>query len=260
MTHNVLSKSRPSSPRRGHLFALSLLTMGLLCLSGCFGSSSPERTYFSVQYAMGNQSARYIKPRYPKMLRVQRFDSAISYNRQEIVYRSNPHQFKYYWYRLWSARPPKMLRELIATHLRHSNLFDEVSLNITERLPDYELRAEILSIEELNASDTEWYAHLAMRFEIVRYEDGAQIWQYTFDERKAVHIHQPVYVVRTMSEILEEQMEVVLSDIDEVIASETGIKAPTPMLPEDPSSTSDGTPDEKPDEKPQPKATLKERP
>lgn len=226
--------------RRLLFLFLALLT---LTSTACFGGNNHERTYFSMQYPMGAQIQRYQTPRFPLTLRVQRFDSTLAYNRQEIVYRTNPHEFRYYAYKLWSARPAKMIQELFTNHLRQTNLVSNVIIDIVDHIPEYEINAELIALEELN-SETEWFAHLAMRVSMLRTADNQVIWQYTFDERKPVHNQQPVFVVRAMSEIMESQMVLITEQIDHVLTKETGGKPhkPTPDQPINPIATDPATP------------------
>jgi ABC-type uncharacterized transport system auxiliary subunit len=260
-------KPRPLSP--------ALLTCLVLCaalLSGCFGGNNFERTYYALQYPMGEQVQEYTSPRYPITIRIHRFDSTLSYNRQEMVYRTNPHEFRYYAYKLWSARPAKMLQELFANHLRQSNLATSVIIDVMDHIPEYEISAEVIAIEELDASASEWFAHLSMRMSMMRSSDNHIVWQYTFDERKAVFNQQPVFIVRAMSEIMEAQMLIVVKQIDEVLAKELNVAPPERPSHAIPTSTThhDGADhsgdkggadpgEETPPAAPQPKATLKER-
>ena len=162
------------------------MALGCLFLSGCFGSKAPERTYFSIDYTLGTQP-KYNAPKFNKSVVIQNVTSALAYDRQEIVYRANPYEFQYYWYRLWATKPRKMLPELISGHLRYTNIFKTVSTTIEDRLPDYILDIEINAIEELDVSETEWYAHLALRFTLQRTEDSANVWTYSFDVRRPVN-------------------------------------------------------------------------
>ena len=205
-------------------FAISAALI-LAMLTACFGSSAPQRTYYSIQYPL-DRAWSYESPHFSEMVRIKRFDSAMAYDKQEMVYRSNPHEFQYYWYRLWAAKPRKMLREVFTSHLRSSNIFSQVVLDIGDRLPDYDLEAEILAVEELNASKEEWYAHFSMRLSLSRFEDGKEMWSYTIDERRRVYNRQPVYVVRTLSEIAQDGFNEALADLDATLSE--SVEAPTP--------------------------------
>lgn len=206
------------------LLVVFLLVVGVL-LTSCFGGSSPQRTYYTIQYPP--QSIwRYEAPRYPIEVRVTRMEADAAYDRQEMVYRSNPHEFKYYYYRLWSAKPRKMMREVVHRHLRQTNLFRSVTLEIDDRLPDFDLEIELLAIEELNADQETWFAHLSMRFALKRFSTGSRVWEYSFDERREVYNREPVYVVRAMSELAEDEISKAFEALDTFMAAETGLDAP----------------------------------
>lgn len=201
-----------------HIFIALFAAISLVCLSSCFGNKAPERTYFSIDYTLGTQP-KHSAPKYDATVVVQNISSALAYDRQEIVYRANPYEFQYYWYRLWASKPRKMLGELITGHLRYTQLFKTVSTTIEDKLPDYSLDVEIVAIEELDVSETEWFAHLSLRFNLVRMEDGMTMWTYTFDAKRPVADNRPVYVVKAMSELLDSELTTAFQDLDKKLSS-----------------------------------------
>ena len=245
----------------------ALFIIALFCTIGataCFNKKAPQRTYFSIDYALGTQP-KYTAPKYNADIIVQNISSALAYDRQEIVYRANPYEFQYYWYRLWASKPRKMLRELITSHLRYTQMFAHVSSTIEDRMPDYMLDVEVLSIEELDASDNEWYAHMALQFTLHRSSDNANIWSYSFDARRAVASNQPVYVVKAMSELLDAELVKAFQDMDQKL-SKHGVASrkrneleDTESTPEVISDDNDNTGSQKKAESPAdaPSATLK---
>ena len=203
--------------RLNGIFLASLAVVACVFLPACFGNKAPERTYFSIDYTLGTQPQN-TAPKYDATVVVQNITSALAYDRQEIVYRANPYEFQYYWYRLWASKPRKMLGELITGHLRYTQLFQTVSTTIEDKLPDYSLDVEIVSIEELDVSNTEWYAHLSLRFNLIRMEDGTTAWTYTFDAKRPVADNRPVYVVKAMSELLDAELTKAFQDLDKKLA------------------------------------------
>lgn len=195
-----------------------LAIMACVCLPACFGNKAPERTYFSIDYTLGTQPKHHA-PKYDATVVVQNISSALAYDRQEIVYRANPYEFQYYWYRLWASKPRKMLGELITGHLRYTQLFKTVSTTIEDKLPDYSLDVEIVAIEELDVSETEWYAHLSLRLTLVRMEDSTTAWTYTFDAKRPVADNRPVYVVKAMSELLDAELSKAFEDLDKKMSN-----------------------------------------
>ena len=80
----------------------------------------------------------------------------------------------------------------------------------------------MVALEKLDAGDL-FFSHLAMSFKMVRIEDGAQIWDYSFDQRRQVFQPEMVYTVRSMSAIFQSQMDMVVSQLDSLfLALETG--------------------------------------
>ncbi|MDX9723650.1 MAG: ABC-type transport auxiliary lipoprotein family protein [Myxococcota bacterium] len=234
-----------------------LLAVALL-LPACFGGNTTERTYFAIDYPV-EQTWSYATARFPYQVRVQRFDSALAYDRQELVYRASPHQFQYYWYKLWASKPSKMLREVLVRHLRHAAIFSDVTLDLGDRMPDYDLACEILAIEELNAASDQWFARLAMRLILTDFEDGSVVWEYEFDERRPVYNRAPVYVVQTLSEIARVELSRAFAQLDELLG-ESG-EHPAPEGGPTQMSEMVSTPDEASTENqgPQPSAKLKRR-
>ena len=247
------------------LFRTALLMLTLLCILctvSCFNKKTPERSYFSIDYALSTQP-RYTTPKYNADIIVQNITSALAYDRQEIVYRSNPYEFQYYWYRLWASKPRKMLRELITGHLRYTQLFSHVSQTIEDRMPDYMLDVEILSIEEMDVSDSEWYAHMALQFTLQRVSDNTNVWTYSFDARRAVADNQPVYVVKAMSELLDAELVKAFQDMDEKLSTQSVASNRHAHLAEDTSSTdaepSNSSETPSTDKSNMPSATLKNK-
>ena len=62
-------------------------------------------------------------------LHVHQLEIAPAYDRERIVYRYSPYEFRYYNYMLWAAKPQKMLTDLMVRHLEHAGLFAEVSIS-----------------------------------------------------------------------------------------------------------------------------------
>ncbi len=212
----MINADRIRSLRRNIVIAFSLFA-ACAVLTSCFGNKAPERSYFSIDYALSSQP-RYAAPKYNATLVIQNIASTLAYDRQEIVYRTNPYEFQYYWYRLWASKPRKMLNELVLGHLQYTNLFQSVSSTIEDRLPDYLLDIYIVSIEELDVSDTEWYAHMSLRFTLTRSSSSEAIWTYTFDAKRPVASNQPVYVVKAMSEMLSTELVKTFRELDKKLS------------------------------------------
>ena len=189
-----------------------LLALGVGC------GSTPDRQYFGISYSLVDVES-HEKPKFAVSLRIREPDVQLAYNRPQIVYRFDPYKFKYYNYKFWVAKPQKMVAELFYRHLKHSNLFSEVSLVYRRGVPEYELEGEIAAIEEYDSGDA-WYAHLAISVRLVRFHDREVIWSFKFDEKKEVFTKEPVYVVRALSELMEEQMGIMVTGIESAMAGQ----------------------------------------
>jgi ABC-type uncharacterized transport system auxiliary subunit len=184
--------------------------IGVVFLVSC--SAAPTRQYYAIAYTLVDVP---VEPRakYAAVLKVVEPEIRLAYDRPQIVYRYDPYRFKYYNYKYWVAKPQQMVAELVHRHIQHANLFRETSLVYQRQVPDYELHGEIEAIEEYDSGD-KWYAHLALSFRLVRFNDRKVVWTYRFDRKKEVFNKAPVYVVRGMSEMMDEEMKSILAGIE----------------------------------------------
>jgi ABC-type uncharacterized transport system auxiliary subunit len=204
--------------------ASSLAVLLLAC------GSVPARYYFTLSYPLDRDRVTESRPPiHPVRLRIKPFKVGVPYDRPQIVYRQSPFEYQYYTFRLWAAKPQHMVREIIENHLESCRLVTEVSREYGEHLPDFELGGEIEAIEEYDSGDV-WYGHLAMRLELVRFSDQMPLWHYAFDRKARVYKKQPVYVVRALSRIVEEEMRRIAAELDRVISNERKVPA-TLVLP-----------------------------
>ncbi len=203
------------------LFAL-VVVLAATFVVGC--GTVPRRYYFSLAYPMDPDPSTWERPAlHPYRLRIKPFRIALPYNRPQIVYRQSMFEFRYYPFKLWAAKPQHMFRELVERHLAVHKLCLEVSREYGEELPDYELSGEITAIEEYDSGDV-WFGHMSMRFELVRFRDKLPVWFYHFDRKLKVYEKQPVYVVRALSKIAEEEMVRVTAELDAVLSRERGVE------------------------------------
>jgi ABC-type uncharacterized transport system auxiliary subunit len=197
-------------------------------LSGC--GQPQTRYYFTLGYPLEeNHEAEPRAALHPVSLRIRPFKAALPFDRSNLAFRESPYEYQYYALRFWAAKPQHMLRELVEAHLQSARVVTEVSREIGDRTPDYELAGEVEAIEEYDSGDL-WYAHLAMRFELVRYKDQTTVWRSSFDRMRKVYKREPSFVMRTLSAILKEEMIRLTAEIDGVLSKERGV-APTLAVP-----------------------------
>lgn len=206
-------------PRRSAALILGALT----CVGTWACGSSPQKAYYTLSYPLAEDRVTEARPPlHPVRLRLRPFEVALPYDRPQMVYRQTPYEFQYDPYRLWAAKPQHMLRELVEDHLQAAHLVAEVTRTYGEEPPPYELKGEVLAIEELDAGDT-WFGHLAMRFELVRTRDQVTLWHYQFDRKRQVGRLAPALIVRAISEILQEEMQRVTVALDQTLARDRGV-------------------------------------
>lgn len=229
--HGAPARGTRRTGGAARIVAWTLLAAVALGAAGC--ASTPTRRYYTLAYPIDRDTVTEARPPlHPVHVRIKPFRVGLPYDRPQIVYRQSPFEFQYYVYQLWAAKPQHMLRELVQSHLESTRLVAEVTRDFGERYPDYELVAEVLAIEEYDSSSF-WYGHLAMRFELIRFSDKMPLWNYDFDRKRKVYDKQPVYVVRTLSQILSEEMVRVTAELDRVISADRGVQ-PTLALPPPP--------------------------
>jgi ABC-type uncharacterized transport system auxiliary subunit len=193
-----------------------LLAGALLC--AC--SAVPENRYFMMAYALLPPKAA---PRVEVAIRVRQFDIAPAYDQERLVYRYSPFEFQYYNYMLWAVKPQKMLTDLFRKHLSQSGRFAAVAGEFGEQRPDYELSGMVDAIEELDAGD-EWFAHLSISLRLSRYGQEEALWTGVIEQRRKVFNKQPVYVVKALSEILEQETDRIIEELAAFLAQ----RAPAP--------------------------------
>lgn len=204
------------------------IVSGLALVLAC--GSVPQRQYFTLSYPLTeDRTTESRPPLHPVRLRLKPFTTTLPYDRPQIVYRQSPYLFQYYAFRLWASKPQHMLREIVERHLLASRLVADVEREYGESLPDYELGAEVVAIEEFDSGDV-WYGHLAMRFELTRFRDKQIVWRGHFDRRRVVARKEPVHVVRALSRILEDEVRRLVAELDHVLSAERGVSPTLPLL------------------------------
>ena len=198
------------------------LCAALLCGLICQCGTLPVKQYFVLNYVPSSPVARAQTTPYPCTIRLKDLGIEDAYNRSQIVYRQSPFELRYYFYKQWAVKPPRMITDLIQKHLSSIGLVRRVIRRFDEGItPDFELSGTIDAIEEYD-SDQLWYAHFAIRFNLTRLSDGHVVYTRLFDNRKRVFKYSPDNVVRELSVILEFIMNQTIRDIDVVLSKEYG--------------------------------------
>lgn len=191
-----------------------------IIVSGC--GKVPIKEYYILNYLpTADKNLKQRKP-YQVTIRLREFNIEEAYNRPQIVYRQSPFQLRYYVYRVWAVKPTRMITDLVYKHLVSANLVSSVIRRFDEGpKPDYELSGMIEALEEYDSEEL-WFAHLAFRLKLVSLSDGKTVYTRRFDHRKRVFQHEPEYVIREMSSLMEYAMTQAINDIDVKLAEEFG--------------------------------------
>ncbi len=201
---------------------VSLLVVLVLLLSvGC--AKVAIKQYYELNYLPNEIMKRQIEKPYPFTVRLKEFEIEDAYNRPQIVYRQSPFELQYYVYRVWAVKPSRMVTDLVYKHLLNVNLVSSVIRRYDEgNKPDYELSGMIEALEEYD-SDELWFAHIALRINLMHIGNGSVIYNKRFDLRKKVLEHRPELVIREMSALIEYAITQSMHDMDIKLAQETGV-------------------------------------
>jgi len=184
---------------------------GLSC--GFFSSERPTRNYYIINYTPTSTTPATSKRPYPITIQIGQFEVQRIFNRLNIIYRFSPNQIQYYDIENWAVRPDEMIRDVVYKHMDTVGLVNRVAIDFFDFKPDYRLDGTVEAVEKLDAGDL-FFAHLAMSFSLVRVEDGEQVWNYSFDQRRQVYSPEMVYTVRTLSSIVQTELDVVVNQLD----------------------------------------------
>lgn len=213
-------------------YAVPVLVLAALpfLLGSCgFGRSAPTRNYYVLEYQFNPVIPPGSNRPHPFSLQIERFNVQRIYNRQNIVYRFAPQELKWYEYQQWAVRPDYMITDIVQKHLEASSLFNRVGAEFLDARADFRLEGTVEALERFDSRDV-YYGHMAMSFKMMRADTGQQVWEYSFDERKQVYQREMVYTVVALSQILQNNMNTVVSQIDSVLAAMNG-EAPRPETP-----------------------------
>lgn len=212
---------------------------------GFFGGKIPTRNYYILSALPSTQTA--VRKSHPYSLQVDRCDVQRIFSRQNIVYRFSANRIQYYEYQQWAVRPDYMITDLVYKYIDSAGIFSRVGTEFLDVQPDFRIDGTVDAIEKFDAGDI-LFAHLAMKFSMVRTSDGRQVWGYAFDERKRVYQSEMVYTVIALSQILQQQMNTIAGQIDSLMTDVTSggslptgpsaaPSAITPVLPSPPPDT-----------------------
>jgi ABC-type uncharacterized transport system auxiliary subunit len=200
--------------RPGTLAAFAALA--LLVLGGCYFAKPTGTQYYLLDYIPTPSPERLSKGPYPFVLRMRDPSIAEAYRRAQIVYRQSANQMQFYNYHLWAVDPERMVGDMTLKHLKAARLFDNITRTVENYVPDFLLSTDVQAIEEYDAGE-QWYAHLALEFQLEDARTSQVVWKKVFDLRKTVAQQEPVFVVRELSYLLETVNDRLVKELDVVL-------------------------------------------
>ena len=190
-------------------------------LFGC--GSVPVKRFYTLNYVPEPLEERLSRAPYPVTIRVKEFDIEKAYDQKQMVYRKSAYELGRYYYSSWAVDPTDMVTDLVHAHLEDVKLVSHVVRRFDEgERPNYEIRGMIEAIEQYESEEL-WFAHLALRIQLVRLSDGRPLYSRGFDNRKQVHTHDPVQVVRELSRLADLIISQAVHDMDIVLARDLGV-------------------------------------
>lgn len=194
--------------------AIGAAALAILALAGCFFAKPMDSKYYVLDYLPTPPKERMDKGPYPFVIRVRDCNIAEAYRRAQIVYRQSANQMQFYSYHLWAVDPDRMINDLTVKHLKAARLFDNVTRAVETYAPDFYLGCDIQAIEEYDNKD-QWYAHLAVEYQLENAKTNQVVYKRLFDLRKTVAQQEPVYVVRELSFLLETINDKLVADLEQ---------------------------------------------
>jgi ABC-type uncharacterized transport system auxiliary subunit len=201
----------------------------VLACVGCFGSSSPIRSYYVLT---GVTASSMVERPIAGLVRVRNLDAATIYEKFQFVVRRNPYELQYNEDNVWAVKPNRMVSDLVARALADSHRFTAVARELGELKPDYILGGDLHAIEVYDSDDA-WFAHIALSLRLTRFSDGKTLYAFSFDERRPLPERTFAQAARAISELLSTAMDellVGLEDVDAPRAATSGRETPPAVL------------------------------
>jgi uncharacterized lipoprotein YmbA len=196
------------------IFFIFILS-GLFLFQGCsfFATSYDKKHYYQLYYNPKKQ----IRSHFKFTVRVKTFEIDKVYRRYNLVYRKSPFELFYYKTHFWAARPEDVVTDTILNHIEKSNIFNDVILRLSKK-PDFVITGKVVALDEFDSKD-KWYARIAILYLFKDFKSGKVLVSYFCDDRSEVLLKKPVFVVRTMSDLLEKNTNVFLDKVEKYLLS-----------------------------------------
>jgi ABC-type uncharacterized transport system auxiliary subunit len=198
------------------VWPLIVVTGTLLAASGttCLGGADVEQSYFVLH---GKTARDYRERPVRGLLRVRTLHADAVYEKFQIAVRRNPYELRYDEQHVWVAKPKRMISDFVAQALKESGRFENVTRELGERRPDYNLSGDLHAIEVYDSGEL-WFAHLALSLRLTRFATGEALYALEFDERERLSDKSFALAARALSELLARAVEKMMADLDRIDA------------------------------------------
>jgi ABC-type uncharacterized transport system auxiliary subunit len=190
--------------------------------SGCFRFSqpAPELHEYRLDYPAPQLSMAPL----PVVLSIAPLTVTAAYDRETIVFRTDPYSFGRYFYHRWATNPGLMISDLLARDFTQSGLLRGVQQGPTPVGSDYRLSGIVEEIEHRIGKDG-CEAQLDVRLLLVRLRRAGTepiLLQQRFAGTEPCSCADPGEVAAAMSRVMERLAEELLREVHRLISADRG--------------------------------------
>lgn len=202
-------------------FTVLLLILLLVC-SSCANrqTSEPQTTYYTLEY---EPPVFADLPVLPTTLRVASFESAPSFDTDQMVYKTGRFTLATYHYQAWTAKPAVMIQYFLERDLQRSGLLNAVLTDASRFRPDYLLSGSVEKFLEVDEGD-HWNAELSLSIILQRMPQGGGmakiLGQRHYSGQKVCSKKNPQAVAEAMSQVMADLSKQIQQDLYSVIKND----------------------------------------
>jgi ABC-type uncharacterized transport system auxiliary subunit len=199
------------------LLRLSLILMfpGIMMMTGCMSEKTVVLKYYVLEKP-GQDPAGDPEPR--KQIHAVCEIGPTEVNpvleTNQIINRSNSHEFTYYRYHQWAIRPSIAVREMVKHQLESSGLFERVSGSHTRSIPDYRFITSLQKLEVLESNES-FAAHVKLEYSILDNANNKVLLNHMADRTEELGSRDLNLFVKEVSQIINDELKVFLNEIGE---------------------------------------------
>ncbi len=196
--------------KRVSLILLCFLIITLSCIS------VPQKRYYLLYYKPVVQTQKSWP--FPYTVQLKDIKVLRVYDTPEIIYRYSPNEIEFFNYQLWAVKPNILIEDLIVNHFKEARIFQQfASLNLMDIRPDFWIEGTVERIEKL-INNEDVFAHLVMNLQLIHSRSGTVQVNYNTDKIRKVSKKDVVFVVRGLSELMQETINEFIEKINATLS------------------------------------------